>query len=207
MNEYLNKENYIMKFDDSWYRKHLNSTIINQYNNLLGKKCAVLGSNSGYQCFLIGEFKSVDEVIGFDINKEALNYGDVIIRKLFSQDVTNKIKFRFSNLMCVDSEDNYFDSIIDFHTLEHIYPEDLNQVINEKYRILKHNGHVILSIPYEKAFYSPTEIPIQHVNFFNENKLKESFELNKFETIECYKDNRIGDFWGSLCLTAIFKKI
>lgn len=206
MLEYLNKENYVMRFDDSWYRNHLNSTIINQYNDLLGKKCAVLGSNSGYQCFLIGEFKNIDEVIGFDINQEALDYGNIIIRKDFPEDVGNKIKFKFSNLKNIDIEENYFDSIIDFHTLEHIYPEDLNQVINEKYRILKHGGHVIISIPYEKAFHSPTEVPVQHVNFFNENKLKNSFELNKFKTIECYKDNRIGDSSESSCLTAIFKK-
>lgn len=206
MGEYLNKENYIMKFDDLWYRQHLNSTIINQYRNLLGEKCAVLGSNSGYQCYLIGEIKNINEVVGFDINKEALDYGNVIIRKDFPQNIGDKIKFKFSNLKNIDSDDNYFNSIIDFHTLEHIYPEDLNQVISEKYRILKRGGYVILSIPYEKAFHSLTEILPQHVNFFNEDKLKKSFKLGNFEIIECYKDNRIGDSSGSLCLTAIFKK-
>jgi SAM-dependent methyltransferase len=136
-----------------------------------------------------------------------LNYGNVNIRKNFPENVGNKVKFKFSNLKNINCDDNYFDSIIDFHTLEHIYPEDLNQVICEKYRILKHGGHIILSIPYEKAFHSPTEIVPQHVNFFNETKLKKSFELNKFETIECYKDDRIGNSPESWCLTAIFKKV
>lgn len=203
MDDYLNKENYVMKFNDEWYRKHLNSVIMNQYCNLLGKKCAVLGSNSGYQCYLVGEFNDVDEVIGFDINKDALEHGDTIIRSSFSSNISNKIKFKYSNLVKIDSDDAYFDSIISFHTLEHIYPKDMNMVISENYRILKNSGYVIVSIPYENAFHSPT----QHVSSFNENTLRILFENNKFETIECYKDERIGSNVESLCLTGIFKKI
>jgi SAM-dependent methyltransferase len=148
----------------------------------------------------------VEEVIGFDINKEALECGNTIIRNRFPKNVESKIKFKHSNLNKIESENNYFDSILDIHTLEHIFPEDLNQVVAEKNRILKCGGYVVLSIPYEKAFYGEGCKNQQHVSFFNEDTLKELFESNGFETIECYRDNRNGDELIDLCLTALFKK-
>lgn len=206
-NKYLEKENYILVKDDLWYRTHITTQIINQYKTLLGKKCANLGSNSGYLCFLIAEFNEIEEVIGFDINNNALSYGETIIRKFFSEEIGNKVKFKFSNLSNIDSKNDYFDSIIDFHTLEHIYPKDLNEVVCEKYRILKNGGYVILSIPYEYAFHDPNEYPPQHVSFFNEKKIIELFESNGFKTIECYKDYRVSKTNPlQLCLTAIFRK-
>jgi SAM-dependent methyltransferase len=200
--EYIDKEDYIRNFDDNWHRTHITYTIVKQYSGLFGEKCANLGSNSGYINFLVAEFESVKESIGFDINQKALDFGNTAIRNKFKTNVADKVKFRFSNLINVDSEDNYFDSIVTFHTLEHIFQKDLNKVISEAYRILKPNGYVIISIPYEKAF----DTLIQHVSYFNEKSLMKLFEINGFKTIECYKDIRFENTPGRWCLTAIFKK-
>jgi ubiquinone/menaquinone biosynthesis C-methylase UbiE len=200
---YIEKEKYIRNFDDNWHRTHITYTITKQYCELLGNKCANLGSNSGYICFLIGEFNDVNEVVGFDINQKALNFGNVDIRKRFSENIANKVKFKYSNLTNINCEDNYFDSIVTYHTLEHIFQKDLNRVVSEMCRILKQNGYVIISIPYEHAFNSEG----YHVTFFNEKKLKELYELNGFETIECYKDIRFENIPKRWCLTAVFKKI
>lgn len=200
--KYLDKENYIFDFSDEWNRNHNKVKIINEYNNFLGKKCAELGSNSGYHCYIIAEFDNIDNVIGFDINKKALEFGDIENRKKFSTNISNKVKFKYSSLNNIDIEDNYFDSVISFHTLEHIYPEDLNIVIKEMYRILKIGGYAIISLPYEKAF--PDK---KHVNFFNEEKLRNVFNNNGFYTLECYQDTRMSTNPNQLCLTAVFKKI
>lgn len=199
MNDYLNKENYIMmSYTDEWYRTHNNNIIMKQYKEYVGKKCAVLGCNSGYQCFLVGELNNVNEVIGYDINNSALSFGENNYRNNFPDIVKNKVKLKYSNLLNIDSINEYFDSIITFHTLEHIYPEDLNGVISEKYRILKSDGYIIISIPHDHEF----DTPHQHMSFFTVETLKELFESNNFKTIECFKDDR----WSAACITGLFKK-
>lgn len=201
MSKYLDKESYTYDFSDTWNRNHNKTKIINQYKDLLGDRVADLGSNSGYQCFITAEFNEIKEVVGIDINKEAINFGNTVIRKKFPKIVRNKVNFRVCDLNNIMSKDEYFDSIITFHTLEHIFPDDLDKVIDEKYRILKKGGYVIASMPYNDAF--PDK---KHVNFFDEDSLTKVFEAHGFETVECYQDNRMSDNPNQLCLTAIFRK-
>jgi predicted SAM-dependent methyltransferase len=86
-----------------------------------------------------------------------------------------------------------------FHTLEHIYPDDATKFVKESLRVLKPGGHVIISIPYERAYPDPA-----HVAFYNVESLTKLFEDNGFDTIECMKDNR----WPEQkdLLTGVFNK-
>jgi SAM-dependent methyltransferase len=201
MTDNYKKEKYVYDFSDEWNRNHNKTKIIEQYKKYLGENIAELGSNSGYHCFIMGEFNKTKNIIGFDINYEAIKFGDTVIRKKFSKNIEKKVSFKQSNLNNIISDDEIFDTIISFHTLEHIYPNELNKVVLEKYRILKKNGYLIISLPYKKAFPDP-----KHVNFFDVPSLKNLFTSNRFDCIECYIDNRMSDNPNQLCITGLFRK-
>ena len=60
-------------------------------------------------------------------------------------------------------------------------------------------GYFVISIPYKEAYDNGE----QHVAYYDEISLKDLFEKNNYETIECYYDNRCG---GGGILTGLFKK-
>ena len=98
-------------------------------------------------------------------------------------------------------EDNQFDTIISFHTLEHIYPKDLSDVISEKYRVLKDGGNFIISLPYKDAYPCP-----KHVNTFDEEKLDNLLKSFKFKKVDLYIDKVEVDNPITYCLTGIYTK-
>jgi ubiquinone/menaquinone biosynthesis C-methylase UbiE len=109
-----------------------------------------------------------------------------------------KVAFVCANLLSIPAENNVFDFLMSFHTLEHIYPEDVDKVVAEFYRILKPGGYFVISIPYDHAYPDPC-----HVAFYVESSLRELFEKHGFFTIHCHKDDR----WVEKdLLTALFVK-
>jgi predicted SAM-dependent methyltransferase len=92
-----------------------------------------------------------------------------------------------------------FDTIVSFHTIEHIYPDDIDLILQKSHKLLKDDGYFITSIPYERAY----DDGVHHVAFYNENSLSELFENNGFETVECLDDNRVGI---NGILTGVFRK-
>lgn len=201
MNKYKDKENYVFDFDDKWNRGHNKGKILNDYKKLLKGKVAEMGCNSGYHCFIIAENNNVSEVVGFDINKKSISFADEINRKKFSDNVSEKVRFVATNLTEVESKSSYFDVIISFHTLEHIYPEDLSQVLKEKYRVLRKGGILLVSLPYKKAFDCE-----QHVNYFDLKKLESAVTQLNFIKKELYIDDRMSKNPAHLCITGIFQK-
>lgn len=201
MDNYHDKENYVYKFNDSWNRKHNKYKIMSQYKHLLNGTVGELGSNSGYHCFLAAEFDNVKEVIGIDLNEKAIRFGDESTRKIFKTKVSNKVRFICANLSNIPLTDEYFDVIITFHTLEHIYEQDLDDVIKEKVRLLKPDGTLIVSVPYKDAFKS-----YKHVSFFDEKSLDDLLTKNGLYQEELYVDKRMSEEPNTFCLTGIYKK-
>jgi ubiquinone/menaquinone biosynthesis C-methylase UbiE len=109
------------------------------------------------------------------------------------------VNFMAANLLEIPLEDNKFDFMMSFHTLEHIYPEDAPQFAKEVHRLLKPGGIFLLSIPYDKAYPDPA-----HVAFYNVETLTQLFENAGLYTVEATKDNR----WQEKdLLTALFTKL
>ena len=201
MNKYSKKENYVFNFSDDWNRSHNKSKIIEQYSDILKGNVAEMGCNSGYHCFIIAENQNVGKVIGFDINEKSLTFANDVNRKKFSSEISKKVSFINTDLTKVDYDDSYFDVLISFHTLEHIFPEDLKNVLKEKYRVLKKDGKLLISLPYKNSFDCE-----QHVNYFDLDKIeKELLEVN-FIKEELYIDKRMGDTPQHFCITGVFKK-
>jgi predicted SAM-dependent methyltransferase len=84
------------------------------------------------------------------------------------------------------------------HTLEHIYESDALIVAKEMFRITKHGGFLLISIPYETAYPDPT-----HVTFYNETKLSNLMKEAGFVPMEVFKDDR---FEQKDLLTGLFYK-
>lgn len=195
MDKYLEKENYVTRDPDpnSW-RDHANGLIIKYYENLIKGDVIDFGCNHGACTFLLCDNLNVTKIIGLDLNKEAI---DVANNTKLSYSGCN-IEFICENVLEFDYK-NSFDTIVSFHTIEHIYPDDIDIILQKFYSLLKDDGYFITSIPYERAF----DNGIQHVAYYNEISLKNLFEKNGYITIECVGND--GRF-DSATLTGIFKK-
>jgi len=194
--EYLKKENYITVYPNpELWKNHANYYIMKSAKEYIHGSVADLGSNNGACTLLLLEFNP-ESIYGFDININALE----IAYKLATSIKTNiPINFICANLCKIPIESNKFDFLMSFHTLEHIYPKDADLFVSESFRILKPNGHFLISIPYDHNY--PDD---HHVAFYVEKTLANLFEKHGFITLECFKDDR---FEEKDLLTAIFKKL
>lgn len=196
MNSYKKKENYItVKPQPTLWKDHANYNIMHTMKHLFNNAiCADLGCNHGACTLLLHEFNPV-QVDGYDINREALVVADSTAKEL---GVLGKTNFIEANLTDIPVQDSQYDVITTFHTLEHIYVCDVDNVVREMYRILKPNGLVLISIPYKTNYPDPC-----HVAFYDDFSLKDLFEKHDFKTLQCFEDNR----WKQKgLLTALFQK-
>jgi SAM-dependent methyltransferase len=192
---YISKENYITVHPEpSIWKHHANYHIMNASKEYIKGKCGDLGCNHGACSLLLLNF-APESIHGFDINIKAL---EVAYNSSFKINTDIPINFMCANLCKMPMDDNYFDFLMSFHTLEHIYPKDSGDFVSEAFRILKGGGYFLISIPYDHAYDDD-----HHVAFYIENSLTELFEKYGFVTIECFKDDR---FNQKNLLTAVFKK-
>lgn len=196
MDRYLQKENYITRNPNpSDWVNHPNVSILKIYSEKIHGRVLDFGCNHGACTFYICDNKNVNEVLGLDLNENAIEVAK-ITKKSFPN---HKIDFISSNIL--DIEFSYkFDTIVSFHTLEHIYHDDIDKVVSKLYNFLNINGFVIVSIPWDKSYFDE----IHHVMFFDNLSLSSIFEKHNFKTIECFQDNRHSE--GGL-LTGIFQKV
>lgn len=196
MSNYLEKENYItIHPNPETWKKHSNYHIIVAAKQYIKGKTCDLGCNHGACTLLLLEFDNITSIHGYDININAL---EVAYKSASNIKSDIPISFICANLIKLPIENDIFDFSMSFHTLEHIYPEDADNVIKEIFRTLKPGGYFLISIPYDHAYPDP-----HHVAFYVEDSLKLLFESNKFITIECFKDDR---FDQKDLLTAVFQK-
>lgn len=196
MDIYKYKENYVtVKPQPDLWKDHANYNIIHDMKDLFNNAiCADLGCNHGACTLLLHEFNPL-QVDGYDINREALTIAETTAQEI---GVFNKTNFIETNLTDIPVQDAQYDVITTFHTLEHIYMCDVDNVVKEMYRILKLNGFVLISIPYKTNYPDPC-----HVAFYDEISLRELFEKHNFITLQCFEDNR----WNEKgLLTALFQK-
>jgi 2-polyprenyl-3-methyl-5-hydroxy-6-metoxy-1,4-benzoquinol methylase len=193
--KYYIKENYVTRNPEpeKWI-SHPNGNILNIYSEIIRGNVLDFGCNHGACSYLICSNKNVKSITGLDLNQEAIKVAENTKTNYPNCD----IKFICENILNTTLTQS-FDTIVSFHTLEHIYPEDVNSVLSKLYDSLTYDGYFIISIPYDHAFDDGT----QHVAFYNEASLSKLFEENKFTTIECLNDNRHSE---SGILTGIFKK-
>lgn len=196
MHKYEQKENYIVRNPDpkDWIR-HPNAEIMSRYSGLIKGSVLDFGCNNGACTFLIAELTSAKLVTGYDINQNAINLALATKKSLKQKDV---------NFLCgdflIENFEKKFDTILTFHTLEHIYPDDLVPYVSKFYDLLNPDSHLIISIPYMHCYEDVT-----HVSFFTIDNLKELFETAGFKTIQCEIENNVSEGRGCL-ITGVFIK-
>lgn len=193
---YSEKENYITACPDvSVWKNHPNYFLLQHYKEYIHGSCCDIGCNHGACTLHLLEFRQVTQICGIDINQAALEVACELAAKASP---SIPISYYVANIVDNKFDENTFDFIMSFHCLEHIYPDDIDNVVKGMYRTLKHDRFVLISIPYDHAYPDP-----QHVAFYTVDTLCDLFERNGFETIECMKDNR----WNEKnLLTGIFYK-
>jgi 2-polyprenyl-3-methyl-5-hydroxy-6-metoxy-1,4-benzoquinol methylase len=193
------KELYVNTDSDpiKW-KEHVNVKTLQDNSELIGGDVLDVGCHHGATTYWLKDF-SVKSITGIDVNEEVLelarnNFKEVVIPSEFiAMDLTENSLNKKLN--------KKFDTIVSFHTLEHIYPEDVDVFIKNIYKMLNVGGNFIISIPYEKA-YDNTDT-VHHVAYYNEVSLNGVMERNKFTLIKSFKDDR----WNEKnILTGIYKK-
>lgn len=206
MTNTYNKENYLQAdptdINSEWWNTNITGVLINYYKPWMKGKVAEFGCNHGVQVATVSLFNNIDEVVGFDINSEAISIAksDVIMNQIES--TKNKVKFIETNLTSIDWESDYFDFAYSIHTLEHIYPEDVDKVMSEMSRLLKSGAYFLINLP-DKNSYSWESL---HVYKPDINELCNLFEKHGFEKLECYLDDRGGQVGPSINITGMFRK-
>ena len=103
---------------------------------------------------------SAASVVGVDISELAVEHA----RRRYEQ--IDNLEFRLADCIDLPFDDNEFDRVVSFETLEHLAEQD--QLLTEFRRVLKPDGLLILSSP-DKATYSDAQ------NTVNEYHVKELY--------------------------------
>lgn len=97
----------------------------------------------------------VKEFHSIDINKEVVAFANSIIRRELSESIIQKINYQQASSTKIPYEDNYFDVVLSFSTIDHIPLEkDRYKTFSEIARVTKKNGFVIITLPNRLNFFS-----------------------------------------------------
>jgi len=77
---------------------------------------------------------------GYDISSGAINHANTFIKSEIPK-TSHKLNFITINLLDLPCDDEMFDFAFSCHVLEHIYPEDVEQFMNEMCRTIKPGEH------------------------------------------------------------------
>ena len=108
-----------------------------------GKKVLDAACGSGYGTKILAE--DAGEVVGMDISSEAIAYA----RNEYMQSNT---RYVVGSVEKLPFEDQVFDVIVSFETIEHVNETIQNAFLNEIKRVLKEDGILIMSTPNKKKF-------------------------------------------------------
>jgi len=125
-----------------------------RYKEFDWRMIKVIGGVSGKKILNMGCSYPIDEI---EIAKEAdfwlaVDFAPKQIEKCHSLQeagkIPSKVTFFCQDIANMSVEDNQFDIVLSFSTIDHIPdPEKRIQVHKEAYRVLKDNGHLIISFP------------------------------------------------------------
>jgi SAM-dependent methyltransferase len=126
-----------------------------------------IGCGKGYLLNRIRQMHPGAELFGLDL-EDRLQYGG--------------INFRSGSVTRLPFPDNYFDTVICTHTIEHIIP--LQQAVDELIRVT--SKQLIIVTPWQRYFYYTLD---GHINFFYKpEELVRHFRLKKFSCVKMDMD-------------------
>ncbi len=142
---FWNYSSKLSSFEDSYFSRIFGREIIAYANRYLSSNAYVLdyGCGPGYLIFRLLEGGFVSQ--GVDYSSEAIE----IVNQKFADNALFKKAIKAEGLPLPIAENN-FDAVFLVETLEHLLPVDLAATLKEIYRVLKPNGHIIITVPNEE---------------------------------------------------------
>lgn len=180
--------------DKEYWRLHINGLILDRYEAFLFGIVLDLACGDGCMTELIAEREGVTRVIGVDNDlakvEAARKRIDDKKGNILHSDITT---FEFEGLA---------NTIVSFHTLEHIEPDWVVATVERFWLNLRPGGVVIVSVPYRNAYANA-----DHKSSFEVGDVSLLFDFVGFEELECYRDQTV-DGYGNQhdCITGLFRK-
>jgi 2-polyprenyl-3-methyl-5-hydroxy-6-metoxy-1,4-benzoquinol methylase len=180
---YYGKECYVhadeTRLDETvaYWKKSSTVFALERYKHHLKGRLCDIGCGFGILPLILLESKIISYAVGVDYFQRAIDVANVYAKHL---KLENQIEFKQMNFAdVIDLQVESFDSVMSFHTLEHIYLSDHDRFVDNIFRILKPGGVVVISVPFDHQYGSQ-----EHVSFFVKDSLVELFERHYFKTVE-----------------------
>ncbi len=181
--DFVYRENLDFNNLDVYEKSHLKRY---QFASELLEGSEVVGDmacGTGYGSIILS--KRSKKVLGFDISKETIKK----ITKRYKG--FPKVNFKNQDLLNLEYLD-YFDSIISFETVEHLYERDIPKLFNKFSKALKSGGMLVISTPYMQET-PPPSVQLNHhlTHEIDEVKICEWLNNSGFKVKKFYYQNYI----------------
>jgi len=157
-----------------------------------GKKVLDAACGSGYGTRLLKK-AGAEFICGIDKSKEVVLYAQ-------RHHGLRGCEFKYGDVTNLPFENNFFDVVISFETIEHLDEETQNNFLKEIRRVLKENGIFIISTP-NKKILAPHKEKSDNPYHLKELYFKELLELIKKHRYE------IVDIRGQRIMHKIFTNL
>lgn len=136
-----------------------------------------IGCGQGRHTFLLAE--SGFEAFGIDFLARPI----LEAREKAREEKNNKVHFEVMDVLELNFPDSYFDVVIDWSVLDHVYPKDWETYLKNVTRVLKKDGFLILTefSAKDKRITDPVKNFSDEENydhFFREDEIKSLFGEN-----------------------------
>lgn len=157
---------------------------LHRYNAVLelasGKSVLDIACGEGFGSAILA--RKATSVYGVDISAEAISYAKEKYKRY-------NLNYKQGSIETLDFEDDSFDLIVSFETIEHVEELIQDKFLVEACRVLKKDGLLVISTP-DKYLY--TDVPNHrnpyHVKEFYFSEYKD-FLKKKFKHVEFYNQN------------------
>lgn len=175
--EFTGERLILGKVDKELEIEHINRYIFAK-NILSDKNILDSACGSGYGTAILSS--NNNKVVGLDISEEAIDYA--------KENYLNKdINFLVGSIAELPFEDNSFDGVVSFETIEHVDGEIQNKFLQEVKRVLKNNGILVISTPNHDVYKIKGENHF-HVKEFTFQEFKTFLESN-FKQVKLYSQH------------------
>ena len=149
-----------------WYEHYHRYAFAKKFVN--GKSVLDAACGEGYGSVLLSQY--ADSVVGVDIDEKSINHANSKYQK-------DNLKYVKASCIELPFDDNSFDVIVSFETLEHLAEQ--SQMLEEFNRVLKKDGLLMISTPDKKHYTDAT-------GFTNEFHVKELYREEFKELIDVH---------------------
>lgn len=177
-----------------WRQHHLSYKAAQEVLDML-KPQKVVSFGCGISTLEILISDEVDFILGIDISANALCKGQQL-------QINKKKPVALLNASGrIPLMNSTFDLCILTQVMEHIYPDDIRNILHEIKRILRPGGHLYITVPNGQEYWDPG-----HVQFYTKSLLLQTAQKNNWEVAWTKVDERKDRYRRHGLLKALWTK-